>query len=201
MPALRVITASLILLWLTGCSTSMPSPKTLPNQTPTSVDDLNQWQLEGKLGVRYQGKNDSVYLTWQRNKDNYAIELTGMFGVGATQIWGNGEHATLQRPGEAPITETSVNQLVQRYTGWAFPVSQLNYWVKGQPAPDASYSTLSLNNQGQIQSFSQSGWRVHYTRYGETDGLTLPQKITASSPDTQVTLVIKSWRLNNHSAQ
>ncbi len=191
----------IVVLGLAGCSTSTQLPNKLPSTAPTSVDSISQWQLEGKLGVRYQGKNDSVYMTWQRDKDAYAIELTGMLGMGATQIEGTRHYATLKRPGEAPVTEASVNQLVERYTGWAFPVTELNYWIKGQPAPDSSYADLNLSSEGQIQSFHQSGWLIRYLRYGETEGLTLPEKITATGPDTQVTLVIKSWHLSKDNTE
>lgn len=185
-----------VLLLLAGCATAPPQPAQSSAPAPTNIADLNNWALEGKLGIRHLKDSGSLYITWQQNADHYIIDLAGTLGIGSTHIEGDGNTATIQRSGEPAITHSSADELVERYTGWVIPVTDLAHWAKGQPAPDSIYLPLATDETGRLQQFEQSGWQITYHRFSATNGLTLPEKITATQPDTKVTLVIKSWQTN-----
>jgi Outer membrane lipoprotein involved in outer membrane biogenesis len=53
-----------------------------------SVQAENQFQLQGKIGVRTPQQSGSAFFTWVQQQEEFDIELTGILGAGKTQISG-----------------------------------------------------------------------------------------------------------------
>ena len=69
-------------LFLTGCQQMINPQKPV---TP-SVQADNQFQLQGKIGVRTPQQTGSAFFTWVQQQEEFDIELSGILGVGKTRF-------------------------------------------------------------------------------------------------------------------
>ncbi|MEF9956985.1 MAG: lipoprotein insertase outer membrane protein LolB, partial [Acinetobacter sp.] len=79
-----VVMSSSILL-LSGCQHLTQPQKAI---TSPQIQDENNFDLQGKIGVRTPKQSGSAFFTWVQQQDQFDIELTGILGVGKTQIQG-----------------------------------------------------------------------------------------------------------------
>lgn len=192
-----------LLLTLGGCAHSPTSNTQVDNWTQhqTQLQQLTDWQLTGKLGVRVPNDSGSATLRWLNSGKNYSIDLSGPFGQGRMLINGKPGRVSLQQAGEAPLTADSAAALIHQATGWTLPVEQLTYWVRGVPAPQRPVTWLQKNDAGLLSTLQQMGWEIHYSDYTDVPAngkrtLTLPGKIIATYKEIRLTLIIRQWQLN-----
>ena len=176
-----------------------------PNLTPppnlqahqTQVENLQYWQISGKLGVRSPGDSGSASFKWQHTPDIFSIYLSGPLGQKRMEIEGNSEQVELRQNNQPPMKAKNADALIKKASGWKLPVGQLTYWVRGIPAPDTRITRLEQNPQGLISLMQQAGWTLGYSNYRDQliDGqhLALPGKITAEHKDIRLTLIIRTW--------
>jgi outer membrane lipoprotein LolB len=156
------------------------------------VSELDGWQINGKVGIRAPRDSGSGTLFWLQRQDYYDIRLSGPLGRGAARLTGR-PGSVLLESAEGKFNATSPEELLSRQVGWQLPVSNLLWWIRGLPAPD-SKSRASLDNDSHLARLEQDGWVIEYTRYGEYDGYTLPERLKLSGSDIEVTLVVKDWQ-------
>src|SRR5690554_7588 len=183
----------LLLIFLSGCASLLPqgSSKELQQQ----LNQLNNWQARGKLSVVSPDSSHTGYLTWKQQKQAYDLYISGPFGAGASRLQGDQQQASLLIPGwKEPQYASSAEELMLLHTGWNFPVSQIRYWVKGQPIPKSRAKT-QFNDNGLLDSLEQHGWTVRYARYQQQNGYWLPGLIRISGHDFRFTFAIKEWTL------
>ena len=77
-----ILFSSISALTLSGCQ----SLQTQPQSTQPTTQGLNQFNLQGKIGVKTPQQSGSAFFTWQQNQEQFDIELSGILGVGKTQI-------------------------------------------------------------------------------------------------------------------
>ena len=183
----KILNLFLVLSLLNGCST-FTKPK-LDN----IASDLN-WQANGKLSIVSPDDNVTGYLTWSQLGDTFDIYIAGPFGRGATRIKGHRSAASIQMPGmDKPQIASSAEQLLLRYTGWLFPVSEIRYWLTGLASP--SYPADRIYNQaGQVVELNQLGWRIRFSRYQEQNKHWLPGLIKISQGPYRFTFAIRQWQ-------
>ena len=200
MPLLHRILLACLLLTLTACS-SLHQRETLElggdeaawKTHRSTVEPIDSWILQGKLGIRSPQESGSGTLFWLQRQQYYDIRLSGPLGRGATRIQGDRQQTTLEIAGRAPVTAESAEQLVEDQIGWRLPVDHLLWWVRGLPAP-VSPSHLQLDSNSRLGRLSQSGWTVEYSRYQQVDGVELPQRLQISGHDLLLTLVVTEWK-------
>lgn len=157
-----------------------------------SVEPIEDWTLQGKLGLRSVRESGSGTLYWEQRQDAYDIRLSGPLGRGATRISGSQQGVLLEIAGQPPMDARSAEDLLEEQIGWRLPVDSLLYWVRGLPAPD-SPSRVQLDIDSRLARLTQSGWVVEYSRYQQVGGVTLPQRLQLSGYDVLLTLVITQW--------
>lgn len=191
---------TLILALLSGCAL-FQSPTAPPPPAGTQVEwishmrnlvRLQEWQIQGKIGVRTADDAGSAYIDWSQSHDSFYITLSGPLGQGTTIISGNPGGARLEQSDGTWIAE-SPDQLVQEHTGWEIPISNLLYWVKGMPAPSSKANTRH-NALGTLASLEQDGWNLSFDQYSPQLGNLLPCRIRIQKGELRVTLVIKRWQ-------
>nr|WP_256504535.1 lipoprotein insertase outer membrane protein LolB [Gilvimarinus xylanilyticus] len=187
----------------------------MPEQSPQNLDlsanqqalrALNQWQLEGKIGVRLPDDNGSARVNWQQQGQDYNLSLSGPLGQGRVLIQGGPQQVTLTQSGEEPISAASAEALIRQATGWELPVSALRAWVLGLPVSDTALSNQQYREDDLPLSFTQLGWQLHYKRFHQQQGLWLPSLMTASTTTAadekiRLTLVIHRWNLAPNSSE
>lgn len=178
---------------LSACAHMLPqgSSKDLQQQ----LDHLNHWQVRGKLSVVSSDASNTGYLTWKQNQQEYDLYIAGPFGAGSSRLQGNQQQASLLIPGwKTPQYANSAEELMQVHTGWNFPVSQIRYWVKGQPIPGSKVKT-HFNDNGLLDHIEQHGWTVRYSRYQQQGEYWLPGLVRIKGHGFRFTFAIKEWTL------
>lgn len=193
---MRLTILLLLAAIISGCtSTPQEPPPEISSwsQYVSQQEQLNQWQLEGKLGYRDSKDGGSAWLNWTQHQQSFEVSLSGPFGTGATQITGSHKYARLQRSGNEDITANSPTELTEVLFGWQWPVEQLQYWVRGIPFPLAPETARDHYPDGSLKMLEQSNWVLQFSNYQQTGPWILPGKIKGQNGDYRFTLVIKSW--------
>ncbi len=197
----RVLAVALLCLLVTGCTLPRVEPLDDWNEHRALLEQLDQWQLTGRLGVRVPGDSGSANLRWEHSGDHYRLDLSGPLGQGRFRITGRPGEITLEQAGREPITSASAEDLIWEATGWILPVDHLVYWVKGIPSPDSAVQSRRYNEQGLLEELQQAHWQLSYDRYSDSAGIPLPGRIIAQrndrSGDIRLTLLIRQWEIDN----
>lgn len=175
---------------LQGCS--LFSLQQNSSELNIQLDQIQSWQVRGKLSVVSKQEAATGYLTWIQDNDEYDLFLSGPFGQGSSHLIGNNQYASLSIGGEEPVIAESAEQLMYQQLGWQFPVLDIRYWVKGQASPH-SKAQISKNDMGLLEDLMQHGWQVNFSRYQRQGDVWLPSRIKISGHQLKFTFVIKEW--------
>lgn len=191
--SIKVALALLLVSLLSSCASMLPQGTSKELQQKLSM--LDNWQARGKLSVVSPDSSNTGYLTWKQQQQAYDLYISGPFGAGASRLQGNQQQASLLLPGwKEPQYAASAEELMLIHTGWNFPVSEIRYWVKGQPIPKSKVKA-EFNDNGLLDSLEQHGWTIRYSRYQQQNGYWLPGLIRISGHDFRFTFAIKEWTL------
>ena len=175
-------------VFLTGCQ-SYTQPK--PTKAPI-IEANNQFYLQGKIGIRTPQQSGSAFFTWIQQQEQFDLELTGILGVGKTQISGQPGQVTLNSAKTGLIEASSAEELLARATGWQAPITHLVDWVQARPAtPNAE---LIKDEQGRISQILEDGWVVdlsYNTAANLPNRLILKQSFEDGS-ENRITMVIQN---------
>lgn len=193
------VPALALLLLLTGCASQPLLTSGSWNERQAQLEQINDWRLTGKLGVRIPGDNGSATLRWRQASHDYTIDLSGPLGSGRLLIEGQPGNVTLHQGGEPPLTARTAEELIFLSTNWTIPVTHLTWWVRALPAPRQKVTHWETNDQGHITTLEQAGWRLHYSQYqavaNPAGNLMMPGRIIAEYGDIRLTLIIRDWQL------
>lgn len=158
---------------------------------------LNDWQLRGRVNVRYENESHTPRILWRQQNRDYDIRLWGSFNAGNTLITGGPEGVSLESGGEILRADTP-EDLILEQLGYELPVSDLEYWIRGLPAPRGE-ADLRFNELDQLAEIRQDGWSVNYTdprQYGE---LSLPGAINMirAADDVRLRFVGLRWTIGS----
>ncbi|MBR9884114.1 MAG: outer membrane lipoprotein LolB [Oceanospirillales bacterium] len=175
-------------LLLSACSTLPPPSQAPEGSLRGSLGD--DWQFEGKAGIRQGEHANSANVDWEQQGDHFDIRLSGPLGQGGMQIVGDDTGVTMQVSGEPePYQADTPEAVMQQALGWHLPVSQARYWVQGRPDPNIPYQLLS-----DTEGFEQSGWRIEIQRMTPiNENLVLPGRLEFRYSDLSIRLVIRNW--------
>lgn len=157
------------------------------------LEQLQHWQLTGRLNLRVPGESGTLSIDWQQQQAQYSLLLDGPLGSSVARVYGSDSGVSVTVSNETRYG-SSPEDLLYSLTGWQFPVSYLKHWVVGLPAPDGD-ARIMLSNQGYPERIEQSGWDIVYRKRSSTDGLYLPTRLTISSGDVRLSLIVSDWRL------
>ena len=186
---LAMLAMSSSILLLTGCQ-SLTQPQKII--TTPHVQDENHFDLQGKIGVRTPKQSGSAFFTWVQQQEQFDIELTGILGIGKTQIQGKSGEVTLNSAKTGLITAASPEELLEKATGWQAPITHLMSWVQAKPA--TANAQISTDEQHRIQQLIEDGWTVDFSYQ---DAQTLPNKlllkqVLADNQENRITMIIQN---------
>ncbi|OBX84799.1 lipoprotein insertase outer membrane protein LolB [Moraxella nonliquefaciens] len=145
---------------LTACQTL---PKTAPVINEQTYDDVLRFAITGKIGITTNTANGkqagSAFYNWGQEDERFAIDLTGAFGMGATQIRYDGQQATLTND-KGEIQADSPEALLQKATGWHAPISHLPHWIVGKTAQGDTDS--QQDEQGRLTQSTNDDWTASF---------------------------------------
>ncbi len=190
---LKTLTLISVVLLLSACAAFRPQGG--QEHLQDRLSELEHWQVRGKMSVRTPDDGATGYLDWQQQQREFDIYIAGPLGQGATRLSGDGHSAELTLPGwDEPRSAESPEELMLLYMGWNFPVSDIRYWVKGQPSPRGDAQT-TYDESGLLSSMEQYGWEIRYSRYSQQNGFWVPGLVKVSGYDFRFTFSIREWTL------
>jgi outer membrane lipoprotein LolB len=199
----RLITAFLLLLWLSGCAV-WPAATTPDYSQGNGSPDLQlqqklrnakHWALEGKLAIRTTDQSHSARIQWQQQGTGFDIHLSGPAGLKATHIYGMPGGVVFEQ-GDHTEQAGTAEALSQKLIGWPLPAEQLSDWILGLPSHLNTVERARYTPEGWLAELQQDGWHIvfnQYTRYGEWD---LPGRIEAKRDDLLIILLAKRWDIS-----
>jgi len=156
------------------------------------LEETDEWQFSGRIGVSAGDEGFNGKLWWRQDGVVFRARISGPVGVGTIFINGDGPELTLtERDGTVTELDDAESELRHRY-GWTIPVTSLRFWALGIPDP-ASASNAGFNESGQMSELSQREWQVTINEYAEGGGQEMPRRLTATSGNIRVRLVIDDW--------
>ena len=176
-------------VFLTGCQQFTPPLGSAPTQM---VEANNQFNLQGKIGVRTPQQSGSAFFRWIQDQQEFDIELSGMLGIGKTQISGKPGQVTLNSSNTGLVTANTPEELLEQATGWKAPITNLISWIQARPATSTAKIQKDENNRP-IQ-FIEDDWTVDLTY---DDQATLPNKLILkqaleSGQENRITMIIQN---------
>ena len=151
------------------------------------LEAMDSWELRGRVNVRYDNESDTPRINWLQQGTEYSITLWGTFNAGYTTVIGQPGYVTLESGGET-LTASSPEELILQQLGYELPVSQLNYWVKGLPAPDSA-AQLTFNDLNQLTTIRQQDWTVSLIDIRQYGALNLPRRVELMRPRNDIRLI------------
>ena len=184
-----ILSSAFSVLAMTGCQ-SLSTQKPLGTSTIPQAE--NQFQLQGKIGVKTPQQSGSAFFTWIQNQQQFDIELSGILGVGKTQISGQPGQVTLNIAKTGKIEAATPEELLAQATGWQAPITNLVDWVQAQPA--SSNAQIEKDQQQRIQQIIEDGWTVALSY---NDNAKLPNKLILrqqleTGKENRITMVIQN---------
>ena len=178
---------------ISGCQSIHQQPQ--PTAGASSASVIDQWQLEGKLGFKTSDSSGSATIRWRQEPSHYSIRISGPLGQGAVEIESLGNQISLTDSRGRQVSAASAEELLQQSLGWQFPISELHYWVRGLPSPEAKTSQELYGERGELLQLRQQAWGLGFSKYTQIKQWLLPSRITATRDEIRLTLVIKQWNL------
>ena len=132
-------TCLLIVALISGC-TNLAPPAMESKNWITQRDqllDLESWQMRGRVNIRYNSESHTPRIQWQHEDRDYKIRLWGTFNAGNTTLVGQPGFVTMEQDGRV-LNAQSPEDLILQQLGYELPVSYLEFWIKGLPAPNSS---------------------------------------------------------------
>ncbi len=193
----RLSGCAIALFSLHGCILAPPAESNSDwARLKSDLQELTIWELRGRVNIRYEGESHTPRIRWQQDQDDYAIRLWGTFNAGNTLITGKLGSVTLETDGRTSKARTP-EKLILRELGYELPVSSLNYWIKGLPAPRPR-AQLTFNEFNHLEQIEQEGWLINYPDPRQYTDISLPRRIEISRGEDDIKLVFVglNWTLD-----
>jgi outer membrane lipoprotein LolB len=182
-----------LLVCLGGCTTISQPPSqgnTLVSHPSNKIKMLQSWNAQGSLAVQTATKGASASFHWiQQRRSNYRLAIFGPLGANSILLIGNHQYATLEASGKTERA-SDAEVLLEHRLGWYIPVNNIYYWGRGLPAQGRPASKIFYNEEGQIVSMVQQGWKIEYKEY---NNLGLPILIDLRNPKLFIRIAIRQW--------
>lgn len=196
---LQILTLFFIFLF-TGCTTLQPAlppaqNKMISKETRNrTLSTIQNWNLAGLIAIRQKNQGGSANLQWSQMGKNYHIRAFGPLGTHSFELSGYPGFAELATANGKRLSAPSPEVILQHETGWALPVSEMYYWIRGLPAPDKPAET-HFDRYHHLAELNQAGWSIHYLNYTSVKGIDVPSKIFMYYPELAVKIVISQWNI------
>ncbi len=181
-----IATSTLI---LTGCQQYTQPQAPSSTQIPEAAKNFN---LQGKIGVKTPKQSGSAFFTWVQEQEEFDIELSGILGVGKTQISGQPGNVTLNSAKTGVIQAGTPEELLERATGWQAPITHLVDWVQAKPA--TTRAKISKDEQNRPIQFLEDGWTVDlsYNEQAQLPNKLILKQTLESGQENRITMIIQN---------
>ena len=186
-----MVSILVLVLMLQGCATvDIIAGGKYVRATRLHLYQLDRWRFRGRLALRSSRDSWSASIDWRHDGEHDRMILSGPLGQGGLSIDLTAAAIRIDRGGGQIETSVHPDQLIQEQLGVFVPVRALRFWVVGLTEPDRAYRDMP-------EGFEQLGWQVRYLQFMRTGDEAMPRKITVTSNDTKLKLIIDQWQLHD----
>lgn len=194
----NVLVMSLCLL-LTACAVQPPQQTALGEalwQTHRQqLAQLDEFQLNGRLGVKTADDAWTVNVFWQQQPQRYQLRFTAPMGQGAMLLEGNAQGVVLRTSDKKTYRAANPDALVAEVLEMPLPVTHLYHWVRGLPAPEVPVTAYLTTPNGFLYRLQQAGWTVEFDRYQTVQTVQLPGRLWLSNDQFEARFAISEWHV------
>ena len=200
---MRFIFFLVAVLSVTACTTPpvhkfVADPGKTWEQRKTVLSGVNNWSINGRLALVNGDESWHLNMKWQREGENYVLDLSGPFGTGHAQLTGAKGNVLLVDADQNYFYADSPDQLLQDVTGLQIPVESLLYWINGIPDGNVKVESHRIDAYGRLAELKQSDWKIRFKQYIDVEQHELPQKIFIDGFDLKVKIFIDEWKLKKN---
>jgi len=189
-PLLAVLACALL---VTGCATT-PVGGVAGSRT-VDPGQLTQWMAKGRIALSAQGEGGSGSFVWQQRSERTELTVRGPLGAGGLALVTDGETFELADGTGKSLDGEAARAELERRLGVKLPLAELRYWMLGVPAPGRPGSGPVQVSTGSVPGFVQGGWVVSYEELKPQAGWSLPARLTATTSEARVRIVVDDWIL------
>jgi len=196
---LKLFLIPALLLAISGC---VQQPKTIPVLSVSNreqiINHMQNWQANGKLGIRFEHTGHNISFEWRQRKNNYFLYLYSLLASESARIKGSPKGATLVTLDKQEYTAPTADRLVYEHMGWELPVSKLLYWIRGIPDPYSASRVANYDAYNQLSTLRQDGWLIEYQSYHIMEPVSLPEKMTISNSKITLKFIVRDWKIKRN---
>jgi outer membrane lipoprotein LolB len=188
--------AALALILLVGaCATA---PDLAPTRAPAAfAPDRVRFELNGRIGVQHGEEGMSGLLRWLHQPDADEIWFSSPLGSSIAVLVRDENGVELVTGRGPPRRAATAEVLTREALGWDLPLSGLEYWILGRPAPGTDPARIERDPaSGRLMHLVQDGWSIQYRRYLDTEWGALPALINLEYGSLQIRLAVDRWEVN-----
>jgi len=169
----------------------------LRQQHLQSLAEIQQFSLQGRIGVQTNGKGFSGSMQWLHNKTDDSIALFSPLGSQVASIKKTPDQFTLEDSSGKSYSAPDAETLTQEILGWRLPLKGLADWSIGKPTQSPVQNSI-WNEQGALTNLEQDGWKIEYSNYEQQGSYLLPNKIYLKSEKLNLKLLVEKWNQLEH---
>ncbi len=183
----------LIMAWtLSACTTLSPKQRQHYNERVAQINPISAFTLEGRIGLKQNGKGFAAGVNWVEAAEKKTFELTGPLGGVHARLTEEASGALLEIPDQQTVMSHNAETLLSDHFGWPIPINSLRYWVRGIATPPLQ--PLRFDEQGLPAEIREEGWQIRYLAWQEINGVWLPEKLEAVRDNLVIKLSIHDWQ-------
>ena len=191
---IRIFSLMLVALVLSACAPKKLGSNfrpILPVVRQTQLTAVNDWQLVGSFSLRQAQQSIVANYQWQQRDSRYDLHINSALNLFSIKIVGEPGQVNLWRSATNRVEASSPETLMQQELGWQLPLSKLQYWIRGLPAP-GSYEA-HYDQWGHIEVLEQDGWIIHYAHYVSYGSNDLPTLLRLEDGNWSAKILVKRW--------
>lgn len=187
------------ILAVPGCASIPPAiaPSTpeVHQQHLATLAGINQFSLNGRIGVQTDSKGFSGSAKWQHTPRQDSISLFSPLGSQVAAIERNSENVSLVTNDNKRYEAVDTETLTEQNLGWRLPMNGLSDWVLGRPGKEP-VEAVQWDDAGRLVKLSQDGWDIEYGQYTPVNDYQLPTRITLRNASRlTLKLIVQQWQL------
>jgi len=192
-------------IFLTGCASkqkvSVQESKIVFNKTQRNLylQQLEQWQIKGKIAYLTQKERHSASLRWKFNasEQSQQLNLTTYLGINVLNLHSQSGLHTVTADGNKYQSE-NLDDLITSLTGWTIPIKAMNNWLKGLTYSHKDVITYDPTTELPLKLtslYDDKTWQIDYGNYQQAGQVQLAKKLTIKQNDLVIKIVINQWKL------
>lgn len=157
------------------------------------ADRALPFEFMGRVLVHSNERAFSANTRWVHAREFDEIWLLTPTGQAVAQMREDASGATVTGIDQVVYRGARVESLTQRALGWEFPLSRMQYWVRGAAAPGAPFEIKERDAAGKPRVILQEGWTISYEYYPPGTNEGVPRRMEISGATQSLRLVIDTW--------